>query len=82
MIGDHLYCKLCKKVYNDIENIHNTRKDKKFKPMCPWCGAWKSVNIEGRLDELKQFRQDKDKTNIKQEQHILIQALKKFKTVI
>lgn len=78
MKGDHLYCKYCKKVYIDIENIHNTRTDQKFKPKCPWCGAWVSVNIEARLIGLAQFKQDKDKINIDKERHILKVALEKW----
>jgi len=70
-----LYCEHCKKTYIDIEEIHDTRKDKKFKPMCPYCGAWKSVNIEGRLIELEQFKQDPDKTAINAEKKLLNKAL-------
>jgi len=78
MKGDHLYCEHCKKVYIDIENIHDTRTDQKFKPKCIWCGAWVSVNIEQRLTNIAQFKQDKDKTLINKERHILKSALAKW----
>lgn len=75
MKGDHLYCEHCENVYIDIEEVHDTRRDKKFKPMCPYCGAWKSVNIEGRLIELEAFKQDPDKTNINIEKDRFTKAL-------
>lgn len=79
MFGDHLYCNNCKQVYRDIEEIHNTRTDTHFKPMCPVCGGWVSVNIEVRLLELEKFKQDKDKNNINKERHILEQAMEKWR---
>ena len=80
MIGDHLYCNNCKQVYKDIEEIHETRTDMHFKSMCPVCGGWVSVNIEMRLLELNQFKQDKDKSNINHERHILEQAMLKWRS--
>ena len=47
MKNDHLICGKCDKIFIEIDDIHDTRVDNKFRPRCPYCGATlPSINIE------------------------------------
>jgi hypothetical protein len=91
MKGDHLYCQHCKQVYLDIDEMYDTRLQKQhyykngtlhavvFKPMCPHCGAWKSLNIEAEIQRLKDFKQDPNKDKIHEQIDSLTRALDRWR---
>ena len=44
MRGDIMFCLHCKHFFFDIHVIHDTRTERKFLDLCPYCLGTKSVN--------------------------------------
>lgn len=46
-----MYCLTCKRLFNDIHEVHDTRTDEMFMDRCPYCLSFYTVNAVRILTE-------------------------------
>ncbi len=49
MRGDVMFCLHCKEFFFDINEVYETRTDKWFNDLCPWCRGTRTVNASVRV---------------------------------
>ncbi len=62
MIGDKMYCKHCKKLFNDTWNMYDTRTHEKLITNCPFCLSKDTINATQYVEEYEKKKKHQFKS--------------------